>query len=119
MDRRRTANRTRLRGAAAALGLAGGAWGVLAVLGSPVLAIGVVAAAGGLTVLRYPAAGGALLWAASLAGPLLAGADWIGPAALQVAGATLALWATHDPFAEEVRRERELRGRTRAHGRPG
>ncbi len=113
-----TAERWR-RGAAAAAGLAGGAWGLAAGPDPAALIAGLVAVAGALVALRRPAIACGLLSAASIAGPVGVGASWIGPGALQLAAAMLALWATHDPFAEEIRREREAALRTRTHGRPG
>lgn len=125
------------RAAAAAAGSAGGAWGVLAGLGAlgviapaplhsgdgrvgrlaGLLAIGFAVAAlgGGVAALRLPAAGCVLLTVATVGGPMAVGTAWLGPGASMLIGAALALWATHDPFAREIAREREVRTR----GRPG
>ena len=131
----------RTRAAAALLGLGGGAWGVLVglgalevigrgalhpadgrvgqVAGTVALVLAAAAVVGALTVLRYPATACALLFSAGIGGPLAVGATWIGPAALLLTSAMLALWATHDPFAGEVRRERERDARLRTHEGPG
>lgn len=126
-----------MRPAAALAGLAGAAWGVLAGLGAldvigraplhpaegragqiaGTLALGLAAVSllGALLALRTPAVAAGLLFIATIAGPLAVGAAWIGPATLQLVGAMLALAAAHDPFAHEVRRERQLAARMRTH----
>lgn len=137
----RTDRRWRTRAAAALLGLGGGAWGVLVglgalevmdrgalhpadgragqVIGTVALALAGAALVGALTALWYPGGACALLFAAGTGGPLAVGATWIGPAALLLTGAMLALRATHDPFAAEVRRGRERDARLRTHEGPG
>ncbi len=119
--------------------LLGAAWGVPAALGAlevigrgPLLpvdgrggeVIGIVALvlaatalAGALTVMRWPAVAASLLFIASFAGVLAIGASWVGPAAFQLAGSMLALWAVPNPFAEEMRARPGSRG-GRTHGRP-
>lgn len=142
VSRHDTQTRTRWpRGAAALLGLAGGAWGALVALGAldvmsrgalhpadgrggqvagiVALVLAGAAVAGALASLAYPATGCALLFTAGIGGPLAVGATWLGPAALLLTAAMLALWATHDPFAEQVRRERERDARLRTHEGPG
>lgn len=129
-----------VRPAALVAAVLGAAWGVPAALGAlevigrgPLLpvdgrggeVIGIVALvlagtalAGAVAVLRRPAVAAALLFIASFAGVLAIGAAWVGPAAFQLLGALLALWAVPNPFAGEMRDRPGSRG-GRAHGRPG
>ncbi len=105
--RRRTA---RLPPAIAVLGLGAAAWGVAPAPATSALPPAALVAAGALLALRRPASAVVLLFAGAAAGPIAAGAAWMGPAVAATVAGVLALWATENPFAREIADERR-RGR--------
>ena len=77
-------------------------------------AFAVLALVGALVAVRLPALSCVLLFLTSTGGFLSAGAPWLGPGAVLLVAAVLALAATENPFAGEIAAERSAR----AHDRP-
>ena len=78
-------------------------WGI----GVGMLAIWLLGAAGVVVANRYPAAASILFFCAGSGGFLLVGAPWLIPGILLSAASWLALLAVHNPFEEEMIRERQ------------